>query len=75
MRNCPICNKLYRNVHQSDLVCQRHQEWKVTTCMGCGHYVFSDCVGVCPDCTPEPDDDYSTIERNALFREIGLKRG
>jgi len=73
--NCPICNKLYSHVHQSELVCKYHQDWLVTRCSGCGKYVFSDCIRVCPDCAPEPEDDYGMIERDALFREIGLRRG
>lgn len=73
--DCPICNKLYAQIRLSEHVCPKHLDWFVTKCSGCGKFVFSDCRGVCPDCAPAPDDDYGMIERNALFREIGLKRG
>lgn len=72
---CPICNKLYSRIDKSLDVCNKHLDWKVTKCMGCGRYVFSDCIGVCPNCAPAPDDDYTNIEHIAMFRELGLKRG
>jgi len=72
---CPICNKLYSRIDKSLDVCNKHLDWKVTKCMGCGRYMFSDCVGVCPNCAPAPDDDYANIEHDAMFRELGLKRG
>lgn len=75
MNNCPICNKLYSRVDKSLDVCDKHLDWKVTKCVGCGKYVFSDCVGICPDCAPLPnDDDDGIIEQKAMFRELGLKR-
>lgn len=73
--NCPICNKLYSRIDKSLDVCNKHLDWKVTKCMGCSKYMFSDCIGVCPNCAPVPDDDYANIEHNAMFRELGLKRG
>lgn len=73
--NCPICNKLYSRTDLSEHVCERHQDWKITKCSGCGRYVFSDCVSICLECAPAPDDDYGMVERDAMFRELGLKRG
>ena len=73
--NCPICNKLYSRTDLYEQVCERHLDWKVTKCSGCGRYVFSDCISICPDCAPAPDDDYGMVERDAMFRELGLRRG
>lgn len=47
---CPICLEQYTKIHLSHLVCNKHQDWVVTTCPDCGVSRFSQTRGVCSSC-------------------------
>ena len=47
---CPICLEQYTKIHLSHKVCQKHQDWIITTCPDCGVTRFSLTRGVCPSC-------------------------
>lgn len=59
---CPICRRHINvdatyDVHLSDLVCEGHQNWVVTTCERCHRTCFSDAVGICLRCMNEEEHD------------------
>lgn len=73
-KKCPICNKQYSNINLSFDVCERHLNWKVTKCMCCKKFVFSDCVGVCPACMPIQEEIENVIhDSNEIHSEFGLR--
>ena len=55
---CPICSEHYicENDNEAD-VCELHQEWKVTRCIFCGKFVYTDQLGLCYACYNLRNDD------------------
>ena len=48
--HCPICNGDYFQVRRANYVCEKHEDWLVTTCDVCGNTCFSETVGICMRC-------------------------